>query len=84
MQLRFPVLWHAPGRSGYLLILRMPARRGQRLRFDRLLGLVAIKPLFTGLEARDDRMTRGVKMFGGVLVRRAVTTADVPAFGAAP
>src|SRR4051794_35548920 len=40
---------------------------------------VAIAPLLTGLKRFDDRVLRGVKVFGRVLIRRAITAADVAA-----
>lgn len=40
---------------------------------------IAPAPVFAGLERLDDGMFRGMKMFGGVLVLRAVAAADVAA-----
>src|SRR5215204_1003659 len=53
-------------------------------RFDEEVVHVAVAPLLARLERLDDGVLRGVKVFGGVPVRRAVTAADVPARLAEP
>src|SRR5258708_4968848 len=43
---------------------------------------IVVKPMLARLEARDYRVTRSGAMFRCMLVWRAVTAADVTAFGA--
>ena len=45
---------------------------------------VAPRPIFAGLKRSDDRMLCGVKMFGGMAIRRGVAAADMSAGQAKP
>jgi len=45
---------------------------------------VVVKPILARFEAGNDRMAARSGMLRGVLCRRAITTADVTAFRAAP
>lgn len=65
-------------------MLGMPARRREFLSRDHFAGAVIVEPVFARLEAGNDRMAGGVKMFRGVLRGRAVTATHVAALGAAP
>src|SRR5690348_7353657 len=55
----------------------------QRRSGEELPGAIVVEPILAGLETADHGMTRRMKVFGGVPVRRRVAAADVPALGAA-
>src|SRR5580704_13184917 len=61
----------------------MGMRTCQLRTFDLSAGAIVIEPILARLEAGDHRVSGDVKMLAGVLVRRRIATADVPAFGAA-
>jgi hypothetical protein len=62
---------------------RMRVRRGQSRAFDEIVGLEAVQPIFTRLEARDHGVIRIFVMFSRVLTRRTIAAPDVTAFRAA-
>lgn len=49
------------------------------LRLEHYFINIAPEPVFIGFKRLNDRMARGVEVFGGVLIFRIVTTADVAA-----
>jgi len=63
---------------GATLAVRVRARR------NKLVGLVIPEPLFAGLEAGDERMSRLLRMSGAVLGGGTVTTTDVATVSATP
>src|SRR5579862_8965680 len=74
---------HAPGRAGGRLVGGVAFRSGERgTRLVPVLVGVGPEPLLPRLEAADHRVPRLAVMRGGVLGRRGVAAADVPALGA--
>lgn len=57
-------------------------RRRQARTSHEILAYVAIEPVLTRLEARDDRMTRRAVVRRRVFTQRLIAAADVPAFRA--
>jgi len=84
MQAALPVSRHAPGRSGHRLRQRVVFRRSQDRAVGVLLRGVAPEPVLVRLEASDDWMPGVGCVVAGVLRRRRIAAADVPAMGAAP
>lgn len=84
MQLRAPVARHVPARTGDRLIRGVRERRRKLGPVDELRRPVVVKPVLTGFEALDHRMSRGVVVSGRMLAGRIVATADVSAFCASP
>ena len=64
------------GRQGWRC-LRVRSHAGNALYKDAI--DVAPPPIFAWLKGLDNRVARRVKVFGSMLVRRAVTAADVAA-----
>src|SRR5579884_1461812 len=83
VQQRFPINWDSPGRSRRWLILRMRTWGKQLHTPDHPPRLVIVEPIFTRLEAGDDRMACCRRMLGRMLTRRTVTASDVPTLRAA-
>jgi hypothetical protein len=75
---------NAPLRTRYGLVFWMPARRCQIHAVNGESFLVVVEPVLTGLKAGNYRMLAKMKVLGRVLAGRAVATAYMPAFGAAP
>jgi hypothetical protein len=83
VKLLFPIRRDPAPRSWSGLAQGMGSRWRESLAFHLALGLEVPKPPFTRFEALNDGMPGGVEMLARVLRRRAVATADVPAFRAA-
>ena len=49
---------------------------------EKFFGTIVVEPSLARLETRDDRVTRSGEVFGGMLVWRTVTAADVTALRA--
>jgi hypothetical protein len=58
--------------------------RGKLRPFEELLARVIPKPVFTGLEALNDRMPEPTGVMACVLARRTVATSDMAAHGTPP
>src|SRR3954465_3072211 len=80
MQQRLPVRRHRAVRSGHRLIQRMRVRTLKLRAGESLSRAIVVKPSFTRLEARDDRMTCRRAVFRCVLIWGRITAADVTAF----
>ena len=82
VQQRFPVGWHLSSGSGRGLALGMRVRRKQLRTLDHRLFPVIVKPIFTGLEAGNDRVPCLRGMLGCMLARRTIAASDVSALRA--
>src|SRR5436309_12275354 len=77
-----PVRRHPPLGAGHALVDRVVLRRRELGPVVGLLGLVAVEPVLTRLEALDERVSRSRSVRGRVLHGRGVAAADVPALRA--
>jgi hypothetical protein len=84
VQLALPVRRDAAGWSWHRLVERVVMRRCEDGTLEELFLHVIPEPILAGFEALGDRMALSGGMSAGMLRRRRVATADVPAFGAAP
>jgi hypothetical protein len=84
VQLRLPVRRNPVARSGYRLVNRVTARLEELRSVGVRIGLEVVEPVLPGLEALDHCVPRPVRVMPGVLARRVVAAADVPAGRAAP
>src|SRR5258705_12840115 len=82
MEVAAPVGWAPASRAGHRLVHGVMLGRGQLRAVVELLLLVAPEPRLARLEAAHQRVAGGRGVGAGVLGRRAVTAADVPALGA--
>jgi hypothetical protein len=78
-----PIARHATLGAWDRLIDRMRARRRQFCTRDHGFFFIVVKPILTRFEAGNDRVALHFGMLRGVLLRRAITTADVTALRAA-
>src|SRR5579862_4468160 len=84
MQVHLPVPRYPAGRPGYRLVGWMMLGRGQcRAAGEHPVLRVTPEPVFARLEAPDERVPGRGRVLGGVLGRRGVAAADVPALRAA-
>src|SRR3954467_2399385 len=60
VELTLPVGRHGAGRAGYRLVGRMAVGRGQGGTFEELARAVVVEPVLAGLEARQQRVARGL------------------------
>src|SRR5689334_612181 len=77
-----PVRRHPPLGAGHALVDRVLLRRRELRAVVGLLGLVAVEPVLTRLEALDERVSRSRSVRGRVLHGRGVAAADMPALRA--
>jgi hypothetical protein len=79
MQEILPIPGHQASRSRHGLIEGVMPRRGQNRTIEVLALRVVPEPVFVGLVALDDGMTRRGGVAAGVLTRRGVAAADMTA-----
>ena len=84
VEVSLPVRRHSAGRTRYRLVERMMLRRRKPWPVSELVSFIVPEPSLAWLEAPYHGVARGPGMTGGVLARRRVTAADVPASRAAP
>jgi hypothetical protein len=84
VQVALPVSRHTAGRSGHRLCQRVVLRRSKDRAVGVLLRGVVPEPVLVRLEASDDGMPSFGRVSAGVLGRRRIAAADVPAVSAAP
>lgn len=84
MKARLPVARHLARRSWRRLVVGMPPRLPELLARDHLSSPIVVKPSLSRFKTCGNRMSRSVKMLGGMLTGRTVAAADVPAFSATP
>src|SRR5712691_6174617 len=82
MHVLLPVPRHSVFGPGHPLVNRMVLRRRELWPLVGFLGVVAVEPVLTWLEAADERMPGGRGVRGRVLHGRGVAAADVPALRA--
>ena len=80
-QLFLPIGRDPPGWSRHGLVQGVMLRRCEPGPFGVVVGPVVPEPLFPGLEATNNGVTRGMGVRGRMFPERVVTTADVPTFG---
>src|SRR5689334_24196813 len=84
VEMLLPVVRHTPARPWNRLVDRVMLRRRQPRPLVVVVGVVVPIPVLARLEALHERMTGVLGVLGGVLGRRLITAADVPALGTAP
>ena len=82
VQQAFPSRGHPARGSRRGLIRRMRVRTGQLRTLKSFLRSIVVEPVFSGLEAIDDRVPGGCVVLRRVLAGRSIAAADVTAFGA--
>jgi hypothetical protein len=78
VELLFPVRRYLSRRTGRGLVQRVVRWRGQLWALEILLRPVVEEPVFPGLEAADNRVTRGLHVGTRMLVGRVVAASNVP------
>jgi hypothetical protein len=77
-----PVAGHRPGWAGHGLVRRVAVGRGQDRALEERACPIVEEPVLAGLEALRHRVPGGPMVGAGVLARRVIAAADVPAPGA--
>ncbi len=78
-----PIGRDAPFRARRWLVNRVVRGRSEMWAGNEVFGAVIVKPIFTGLEAGNNRMVRVAGMPRCVLRRGIIATSNVTALGAA-